>query len=65
MNNLTLLGVVIGLLVALAVIIDGFSGFLWALFFGITGGLCAAHFEGRIDLKNLVSNVTSSRGGRG
>lgn len=65
MKNLTVIGIAIGLAIALATAIDGFSGFLWALIFGAIGGVIGAHYEGRVDLKTVWDQLTSSRGGRG
>lgn len=65
MQNMTIYGVIIGLLFAIAVASGGFGGFLWAIFFGAVFGIGGAHLEGRIDLKAIADNLLSSRGGRG
>lgn len=65
MKHMTIFGVAIGLLFALAVIIGGFTGFLWALFFGVIGGIIGAQLDGRIDVRVIFDNLTSGRGGRG
>ncbi len=65
MKNMTVIGVVVGLAFAFAVILGGLAGFAWALFFAAVGGVVGAHLEGRIDLRVLLQNLTSGRGGRG
>jgi uncharacterized membrane protein YeaQ/YmgE (transglycosylase-associated protein family) len=47
-------GVVVGLLLALAAIAGGFTGFLLALVLGAVGGLVAAQLSGTLDLGALV-----------
>lgn len=65
MKYMTILGIIAGILVALAVILNGFPGFLWAILFGAIGAVVGAHFDGRIDLRSIFDNVSSGRGGRG
>lgn len=65
MQNQTHFGVAIGLVFAFAVIFGGFPGFLWALLFAVIGGVIGAHFDGKIDLRRIVDNITAGRGGRG
>lgn len=65
MHNHTVQGVAIGLAFAFAVIFGGFAGFLWALLFAVIGGIIGAHFQGKIDLRRIVDNLTAGRGGRG
>ena len=48
------LGLIAGLLMAIAIAIDGFSGFLIALVLGVIGFLVGAHLEGELDLSALV-----------
>lgn len=61
MNNHTLTGIVLGLILAFAVILGGWSGLVYALAFGLVGGIIGAQVEGRIDLRNIFTG----RGGRG
>lgn len=48
------LGLIAGLLMAIAIAIDGFPGFLLALVLGVVGFLVGAHFEGQLDLSALL-----------
>ncbi|MET0195829.1 MULTISPECIES: hypothetical protein [Nocardiaceae] len=50
----TVVGLLTGLLLALAGIIGGFSGFVLALFLGAVGLAVGAHFDGRLDLTSLL-----------
>ncbi|MGB3373169.1 MAG: DUF2273 domain-containing protein [Rhodococcus sp. (in: high G+C Gram-positive bacteria)] len=50
----TFVGLLTGLLLALAGIIGGFSGFVLALFLGAVGLALGAHFDGRLDLTSLL-----------
>lgn len=50
----TFVGLLTGLLLALAGIIGGFSGFVLALFLGAIGLALGAHFDGRLDLTSLL-----------
>ncbi|RRQ29737.1 DUF2273 domain-containing protein [Rhodococcus sp. Eu-32] len=52
--NYTIVGLLTGLLLALAGIVGGFSGFVLALFLGAVGVAVGAHFDGRLDLTSLV-----------
>lgn len=52
--NYTVVGLLTGLLLALAGIIGGFSGFVLALFLGAVGLAVGAHFDGRLDLSSLL-----------
>ncbi|OZC57349.1 DUF2273 domain-containing protein [Rhodococcus sp. 14-2470-1a] len=52
--NYTVVGLLTGLLLALAGIIGGFSGFVLALFLGAVGLAVGAHFDGRLDLTSLL-----------
>ncbi|MEO7078912.1 MAG: DUF2273 domain-containing protein [Rhodococcus sp. (in: high G+C Gram-positive bacteria)] len=58
----TLAGLLTGLLLALAGIIGGFSGFVLALFLGAVGVAIGAHFDGRLDLSTLVRSRGRGRG---
>ncbi|KZE98448.1 hypothetical protein A2J03_14410 [Rhodococcus sp. EPR-157] len=50
----TFVGLLTGLLLALAGIMGGFSGFVLALFLGAVGLALGAHFDGRLDLTSLL-----------
>lgn len=50
----TVVGLLTGLLLALAGIIGGFSGFVLALFLGAVGLAIGAHLDGRLDLTSLL-----------
>lgn len=50
----TFVGLLTGLLLALAGIVGGFSGFVLALFLGAIGLAIGAHFDGRLDLTTLL-----------
>ncbi|MGF0115038.1 DUF2273 domain-containing protein [Promicromonospora sp. Marseille-Q5078] len=54
MNNLTAIGLVAGLLLALAVTTGGFLGFLLAIVLGGVGLAVGAHLDGRLDLGALL-----------
>ncbi|MFI2105314.1 DUF2273 domain-containing protein [Isoptericola sp. NPDC019693] len=54
MNNLTTVGLLAGLLLALAVTTGGFLGFLLAIVLGGVGLLVGAHLDGRMDLGALL-----------
>jgi uncharacterized membrane protein len=53
MNNV-MLGLLAGLLLALAVTTGGFLGFLLAIVLGGTGLAVGAHVDGRIDLGAIL-----------
>lgn len=48
------LGLLAGLLMAIAIAIDGFTGFLLALVLGVIGYLVGAQSDGELDLGALV-----------
>ena len=48
------LGLIAGLLMAIAIAIDGFPGFLLALVLGVIGFGVGAYLEGQLDLSSLV-----------
>ncbi|MDJ0392236.1 DUF2273 domain-containing protein [Rhodococcus sp. G-MC3] len=50
----TFVGLLTGLLLALAGIMGGFGGFVLALFLGAIGLAIGAHFDGRLDLTSLL-----------
>lgn len=54
--NHTRTGILLGLALAFAVILGGWTGLIYALAFSVVGGVVGAHLDGRIDL---------GRGGRG
>ncbi len=53
MNN-TVVGLIAGLLLALAVILGGFSGFVFAVMLGGIGMAIGAHRDGHFDLGALL-----------
>ncbi|WIM68077.1 hypothetical protein QP027_01380 [Corynebacterium breve] len=57
-ENKTILGVVIGLVFAFAIIIGGWSGPIWVLLFGGIGGVVGAQLDGRIDLAEKISTLS-------
>ena len=52
--DLTRIGLIAGLLLALAAVVGGFGGFLLALVLGTCGALLGAQLDGRIDLGRLL-----------
>lgn len=52
----TALGLIAGLLLALAAITGGFTGFVLAILLGGLGLAIGAHRDGRIDLAALLHN---------
>lgn len=48
------LGLIAGLLLAIAVAVGGFTGFLIALVLGTGGYLIGGHFDGELDLNALL-----------
>lgn len=60
-SNKTVLGAVVGVVLAFALIFGGWLGFFFTLLLGAIGGVVGAHLDGRIDLADLVS-TTSGRG---
>lgn len=59
----TTFGVVIGIVIAFALLLKGLGGLLVVLLLAAIGGLVGAHLEGRIDLRNLPEYI--GRSGRG
>lgn len=51
--NRSALGLLAGLLMAIAIAIDGFNGFLLALVFGVLGLAVGAYLDGDLDLTQL------------
>ncbi|MDQ2851378.1 MAG: DUF2273 domain-containing protein [Actinomycetota bacterium] len=49
----SVLGLLAGLLMAIAIAIDGFSGFLLALVFGVIGFAVGAYLDGDLDPAQL------------
>ena len=47
------LGLLAGLLMAIAIAIDGFTGFLLALVLGVIGYLVGAQADGQLDLTTM------------
>lgn len=56
MTSPVLQGIIIGLLLAIAAAIGGWSAFALAIFLGAIGGLVAAQLTGKIDLLEMVSS---------
>ncbi|MFC6714412.1 DUF2273 domain-containing protein [Branchiibius sp. NY16-3462-2] len=52
--NRSALGLLAGLLMAIAIAVDGFSGFLLALVLGVLGFAVGAYLEGELDLSALA-----------
>lgn len=52
--NFTALGLIAGLLLAIAGIAGGFSGFVLAVLLGVVGLAVGAHLDGRLDLGALL-----------
>lgn len=52
--NLSTIGLVTGLLLAIAIAIGGFGGFLLAIVLGVAGFLVGGHLDGRFDLGALI-----------
>ncbi|MGZ4517804.1 MAG: hypothetical protein ACXVGN_07820 [Mycobacteriaceae bacterium] len=52
--NLTTTGLFTGLLLGIAAAAGGFSGFLIALVLGIVGVVIGAHYDGKLDLGELL-----------
>jgi hypothetical protein len=50
----TAIGLVVGLLLAIAAVVGGFTGFLLAVVLGGVGWAVGAVIEGRIDLGSLL-----------
>ncbi|UIJ35607.1 DUF2273 domain-containing protein [Allobranchiibius sp. GilTou73] len=48
------LGLLAGLLMAIAIAVDGFTGFLLALVLGVIGFLVGAQVDGDLDLGALI-----------
>lgn len=58
--NRSALGLIAGLLMAIAIIVGGFYGFLVALVLGVIGYIVGAHLDGDLDLSQATQ-----RGRRG
>lgn len=48
------LGLFVGLLLAIAIAIGGFSAFLGALVLGVIGWLAGAHLDGEVDVTQVL-----------
>lgn len=48
------IGLVAGLLIAVAAVVGGFTGFLLALVLGAVGFVIGAQLEGRVDLREML-----------
>ena len=60
-SNKTVLGAIIGVVLAFALIFGGWLGFFATLLLGTIGGVSGAQLDGRIDVAALIS-ATSGRG---
>lgn len=54
--SITLYGVIVGILLALAWTTGGFPFFLVAILLGAIGGLIGAQIEGKIDVRAMFTN---------
>ncbi|WP_123936099.1 DUF2273 domain-containing protein [Corynebacterium gerontici] len=63
MSNKTLLGAIIGLVLAVVLLQWGLSGLLLILLFAAIGAVAGAQLEGRIDLNKGLEGFR--KGGRG
>lgn len=57
MKNYTLLGALIGIVVALILVLGGWKLFLTAVIFALIGGIAGAHFDGRINLVEMYQTL--------
>lgn len=48
------IGLIAGLLLAIAIAVAGFTGFLIAVVLGVAGYVAGGHFDGEIDLGQLL-----------
>ncbi|SER68695.1 DUF2273 domain-containing protein [Corynebacterium cystitidis] len=58
LENKTILGVVIGVVMAFSVICGGWSGPLWVLLFASIGGVIGAQLDGKLDIAELISTIS-------
>lgn len=64
MNN-TLIGLAIGVLLAIVIVWGGWKLFLTALILGAIGAAVGAHFDGRINLVEAWNNLIGNNKGLG
>jgi uncharacterized membrane protein len=57
----TVIGLFTGLLVGLAIAIDGFNGFLLLVVFGALGIVVGKVIDGDIDLSSMLNSASSRR----
>ncbi|WP_297190463.1 hypothetical protein [uncultured Corynebacterium sp.] len=57
MMNKTFIGLLAGLLLALAALNGGVGGFFLALVFAIIGGLVGAQLDGTFDIRTFVDSL--------
>jgi uncharacterized membrane protein len=57
----TVIGLFTGLLVGLAIAIDGFNGFLLLVVFGALGVVVGKVIDGDIDLSSMLNSASSRR----
>ncbi|MDQ2850141.1 DUF2273 domain-containing protein [Dermatophilaceae bacterium Sec6.4] len=60
--NRSALGLLAGLLMAVAIIVGGFYGFLVALVLGVIGYVVGAHLDGDLDLSRIMPQQRDRRG---
>ncbi|HIW90957.1 MAG TPA: hypothetical protein H9870_04760 [Candidatus Corynebacterium avicola] len=62
MKYATIIGVLLGFLLAIGALWQGIIGFLVVLVLCGVGGIIGAHLEGLIDLRRVVSNGQRGKG---
>lgn len=63
MNNKVLIGTLVGVILAFAMIFGGLLGVFWVVLLGGLGGAMGAHMEGLIDLRQLWDSIRRGRRG--
>ncbi len=57
----TVIGLFTGLLIGLAIAIDGFNGFLLLVVFGAVGIVIGKVLDGELDVSSLLNSATSRK----
>ncbi len=57
----TVIGLFTGLLIGLAIAIDGFNGFLLLVVFGAVGVVIGKVLDGDLDVSSMLNSATSRR----
>ncbi len=57
----TVIGLFTGLLIGLAIAIDGFSGFLLLVVFGTVGFVIGKVLDGDLDMSSMLNSASSRR----